>query len=85
MSSRGQLLAVASEGRQRSKLVPLGFALMIVGIVFPRALQSLASGLGPGPASRTVGIIANGLILCFLVGLGAAIVGLIRNRRMMKS
>ena len=79
-----QVPAVASEQQQRSKLLPLGFAMMIVGIAFPRAIQSLAAGLGPGTAGRALGVIASGLVLIFVVGIVVAIVGIVRNRRIMK-
>ena len=33
----------------KSRLVPVGFGLMLVGITFPRALSTVASNLDPGP------------------------------------
>ncbi len=75
---------MAREGAGRSRLVPLGFALMILGVAFPRALSSAMEGLEPGLLRSAVSVVIQLLYVGFLVGLVAAIVGIVRNRRLLK-
>jgi hypothetical protein len=71
-------------GKSRSRLVPVGFVLMVVGITFPRALSTVASNLQPGTGRSAVVALMMLLIAGFLVGLVAATVGILRNRRMQR-
>jgi hypothetical protein len=57
---------------------------MIVGVAFPRALSSAMSGLEPGPLQSALSVLIQALYVGFLVGLVAAIVGIVRNRRLLK-
>ena len=61
---------------------PVGFLLMVVGITFPRALSTVASNMTPGPGRSVVVALMILLIAGFLVGLVAAVTGVLRNRRM---
>jgi hypothetical protein len=72
---------LAGKQRASSKLVPLGFALMIVGIAFPRGLTPLAGNLEPGLSRQLVLWLIGLLYVGFVFGLVAAVVGLLRNRR----
>ena len=71
-------------GKSRSRLVPVGFVLMVVGITFPRALSTVASNMKPGPGRSAVVALIAMLFTGFLVGLVAATVGILRNRRMQR-
>ena len=55
---------------------------MIVGIAFPRGLTPLAGNLEPGLSRQLVLWLIGLLYVGFVFGLGAAVVGLLRNRRM---
>lgn len=68
--------------KSKSRLVPVGFVLMVVGITFPRALSTVASNMNPGPGRSAVVALMVLLIAGFLVGLVAAVMGVLRNRRM---
>lgn len=68
--------------KSKSRLVPVGFVLMVVGITFPRALSTVASNMSPGVGHSAVVALMVLLIAGFLVGLVVAVVGLLRNRRM---
>lgn len=68
----------------RSRLVPAGLALMITGMAFPRALSVLADGIGPGRGREAVTAATLILYAGFVVGLGLAIVGILRNRRALR-
>ena len=70
---------------RRSRLLPLGFVLMVVGITFPRALSMVARGLEPGPLRAGVNWLSGLLYAGVLVGLVAAVVGIRRNRRWYRS
>lgn len=72
------------EGAGRSRLVPLGFALMILGVAFPRALSAAMNGLEPGLLRSALTVVIRLLYVGFLVGLVAAIIGIVRNRRLFK-
>jgi uncharacterized membrane protein len=74
-----------SNPESRSKLLPLGFSMMIIGVVFPRALSFFAEGLEPGRLQRIVTAASGVLLACFLVGLVLGIIGFIKNRRALKS
>jgi hypothetical protein len=54
---------------------------MVVGITFPRALSTAASNMNPGPGRSAVVAFMVLLLAGFLVGLVAAVVGILRNRR----
>jgi len=71
-------------GKSRSRLVPVGFVLMVVGITFPRALSTAASNMQPGAGRSAVVALMMLLLAGFLVGLVAATVGILRNRRMQR-
>ena len=71
--------------RARSRLVPLGFVLMVVGVAFPRALSSVVTGLPPGPGRSAVVALIVVLVVGFLAGLVMAVVGIVRNRRTYRS
>jgi hypothetical protein len=68
----------------KSKLVPLGFALMIAGMALPRALSTMLDGMGPGALREAVYVAMGLLYLGFIVGLAVAIIGMIRNRRLFR-
>lgn len=55
---------------------------MVVGIVFPRALSTVASNMDPGPARNAVVALMFVVFAGFPVGLVAAVVGVLRNRRL---
>ena len=55
---------------------------MVVGITFPRALSTVASNMDPGPGRSAVVALMVLLIAGFLAGLVAAVMGILRNRRM---
>ncbi len=67
--------------KSKSRLVPVGFVLIVVGITFPRALSTVASNMSPGPGRSAVMALMILLIAGLLVGLVAAVTGLLRNRR----
>lgn len=71
-------------GAPRSKLLPLGVALMIAGMAFSRGLAALAQDLNEGTYRRIVLILADALSLCIILGLVLGIAGFVRNRRAMK-
>jgi len=54
---------------------------MLVGITFPRALSTAARNMNPGPGRSAVIALMFLLFAGFLVGLVAAVVGIVRNRR----
>lgn len=70
--------------RGRSRLVPLGFALMIAGIAFPRALQAVVAGLEPGTLRQVATAASMILYGGFLTGLVLAVAGILRNRRALR-
>lgn len=72
----------AAPGKSRSRLVPVGFVLMVVGMTFPRALSTVAKNMEPGPVRSGIVALMILLLVGFLVGLVAAVVGILRNRRM---
>lgn len=69
---------------RRSRLVPLGFALMLAGISLPQALSQLTEGLEPGRLRDAVSWLGALLYAGVFVGLVAAAVGLRRNRRLQR-
>jgi hypothetical protein len=75
---------VGSEKGSRSKLLPLGFALMIMGIAFPGAITGLTEGLDPGAPRTILEVLVRVLYAGFLIGLGVAILGILKNRRALK-
>jgi predicted tellurium resistance membrane protein TerC len=67
---------------KKSILVPLGTLLILLGIVAPLPLTPAAQSMQPG-TSRSVSFLAVNLFrLCFFVGVGCAIIGARRNRKM---
>jgi len=72
----------AAPGKTRSRLVPVGFVLMVVGMTFPRALSTVVKNMEPGPVRSGIEALMILLLVGFLVGLVAAVVGILRNRRM---
>ena len=66
---------------QRSKLLPLGFALMILGMAFSRGLATFGQGLNDATYRGIVMILTDLMRLCFFLGLVFGILGFLRNRR----
>jgi hypothetical protein len=71
--------------QRRSRLVPLGFVLMVVGVAFPRALSTVVRGMEPGAGRSAVTGLIVLLFAGFLAGLVMAVMGILRNRRMYRS
>lgn len=57
---------------------------MIMGLAFPRALTTLMEGVGEGPLRSAISVLIQILYVGFLAGLVSAIVGIRRNRKMLK-
>jgi len=66
----------------KSKLLPIGILLMVVGLLGRPSLIKAASAMHPGPLQRVLLLIAtDGLILFFFAGVTCALLGWLRNRR----
>jgi len=67
---------------KKSALVPIGIILILLAIVAPRPLMRAAQSMQPGTL-RSVCFIATDLFrLCFFAGIGCAIIGALRNRKL---
>jgi len=67
---------------KKSILVPLGVFLILLGLVAPLPLAPAAQSMPPGTL-RSVSLLAINLFrLGFFVGVGCAIIGALRNRKL---
>ncbi|HEY4283180.1 MAG TPA: hypothetical protein VGM62_08950 [Chthoniobacterales bacterium] len=67
---------------RKSILVPLGVFLILLGLVMPLPLSPAAESMPPGTL-RSVSFLAINLFrLCFFVGVGCVIIGVLRNRKL---
>ena len=67
---------------KKSILVPLGVLLILLGLVVPLPLAPAAQSMQPSTL-RSVSFLAINLFrLCFFVGVGCAIIGALRNRKL---
>jgi hypothetical protein len=66
----------------KSKLLPTGILLMVVGLLGRAPLVKAALAIEPGTLRRVLLLVAtDGLILCFFAGVTFALLGWLRNRR----
>jgi hypothetical protein len=74
-----------NEGKKlKSKLVPIGIILILLGLFLPRQLANIAQPMDAS-AIRSILFISTDLFrLCFFVGLICAIIGALRNRKLKK-
>ena len=69
---------------QKSKLVPVGIFLIILGIGLPRLIANIAQPMDES-ALRSLLFISTDLFrLCFFIGIICSIIGGLRNRKMKK-
>jgi hypothetical protein len=66
----------------KSKLLPTGILLMVVGLLGRQPLAKAALAIQPGGFQRVLLLVAtDGLILCLFAGVICALLGWLRNRR----
>lgn len=76
-----------AENGKKSMLVPVGFILLLVGILMPGSVD-LAARAGRSatgqldPVARAFCEISDLLRLCFYVGIGCLIIGYLRNQKL---
>jgi hypothetical protein len=77
---------VAPVGPQprRSRLLLVGTVLVLMAVVIPRPLMTLAEQTPPGLLRPIALIFTDVFRLCFFAGLGCWIIGALRNRRWRK-
>jgi len=70
---------MTSTQRPGSKLISLGVLLMLLGIFGPGQLENLLKGVHQ-PVSLPLALIIDALKAGFFLGLGAVVIGILRNR-----
>jgi hypothetical protein len=63
-----------------SVLLPLGIALMVLGLLVPRPLGAAAQGMEPGLKSIAL-ILTDVFSVGFFGGVGCLIIGILRNKK----
>jgi hypothetical protein len=70
---------------QRSRLVPVGVVLLLLGLLIPRPLDTMAQQMPDDGLKGLAFILTDVFRLCFFVGVACWIIGALRNRRWKKS
>ena len=70
-----------SSAPKKAFLMPLGVLLILLSLVAPLPLTPAAESLPPGTFRSVAFLLINLLRLCFVMGVGCAIVGFRRNRK----
>lgn len=70
-----------NQSTKKSVLLPLGIALILLGLLAPGPLSEVAESMEPG-AIRSIAFVSTDLLrLCFFGGLICVIVGVLRSRK----
>ena len=70
-----------SSAPKKSILVPLGVLLVLLALVAPLPLAPAVESMPPGTLRSVAFLVINLFRLCFVMGVGCAIVGFRRNRK----
>jgi len=66
---------------RRSTLVPTGLLLILASTVLPRFVFRLADSAQPYGLRLALAILGDFLLICLFIGIGALLIGALRNRR----
>ena len=66
---------------KKSVLLPLGIALVLVGLLAPRAFSLAARSMEPGTLRSIVSIATDLFRLCVFGGVVCVIIGVLRDRK----
>ncbi len=69
---------------RKSKLVPIGIVLMVVGKIGPRPIWNAAESMSDNGLKSILFLLTDAFRLAFFIGLTCLIIGLLRNRRWRK-
>jgi hypothetical protein len=81
MNAQSQTPPPTRKVSKKSILLPLGIALIFLGLFVPRPLSQAASSMEPG-VLRSIALISTDLLrLCFFGGVLCVIIGVLRSRK----
>ncbi len=66
---------------KKSPLIAVGVLLMLLGFVLPRPVAGIARSLQGGFLKAMLLISTDLLRLCFFIGIGVLLIGLVRKRK----
>ena len=75
---------MSEEQKIKSKLVPVGIVLILLGMFLPKAISNITQLMDTSTLKSIMLISTDLFRLCFFIGVICAIIGGLRNRKMKK-
>jgi hypothetical protein len=84
LPEREATMNMRSEKGKKSKLVPVGILLILLGLLLPRLIANMAQVMTDSAVKSLLFILTDTFRLCFFIGLICSIIGGLRNRKIKK-